>query len=105
MLPYILKRLLLMIPVLCGVLLITFIIMQIAAGDQARIYWRTHAGNQTPTKAQLEEIREQLGLNDPLVIQFFRWVGMSCSFVWGRPYTPNKASPRNLLTASPIRWH
>ena len=75
MLFYILKRLLLVIPVLLGVLLITFIIMQIAAGDQARIYWRTHAGNQSPTKAQLEEIREQLGLNDPLPIQFFHWAG------------------------------
>jgi len=75
MLFYILKRLLMVIPVLLGVLLITFIIMQIAAGDQARIYWRTHAGNQTPTKAQLDEIREKLGLNDPLVIQFLRWTG------------------------------
>lgn len=62
-------------PVLFGVLFFTFLIMQVAAGDPARVYWRTHAGNQTPTKAQLEEIREQLGLNDLLVIQFFRWVG------------------------------
>jgi peptide/nickel transport system permease protein len=70
---YIIKRLLFVFPVLLGVLLMTFVIMQVAAGDQAKIYWRTHAGNQTPTKAQLEEIREELGLNDPLIIQFFRW--------------------------------
>ena len=72
---YAVKRMLFIIPVLFGVLLVTFLIMQVAAGDPARVYWRTHAGNQTPTLAQLEEIRVQLGLNDPLPIQFLRWVG------------------------------
>ena len=75
MLSYALKRTLFVFPVLFGVLLLTFVIMQVAAGDPAKVYWRTHAGNQTPTLAQLEEIRVQLGLNDPLPIQFLRWVG------------------------------
>jgi len=75
MLFYAVKRMLFIIPVLFGVLLVTFLIMQVAAGDPARVYWRTHAGNQTPTLAQLEEIRVQLGLNDPLPIQFLKWVG------------------------------
>ncbi|MCX5841232.1 MAG: ABC transporter permease, partial [Deltaproteobacteria bacterium] len=75
MLSYALKRMLFVFPVLFGVLFLTFLIMQVAAGDPAKVYWRTHAGNQTPTLAQLEEIRVQLGLNDPLPIQFLRWVG------------------------------
>jgi len=75
MLSYALKRTLFVFPVLFGVLLLTFVIMQVAAGDPAKVYWRTHAGNQTPTLAQLEEIRVQLGLNDPLPIQFLRWIG------------------------------
>jgi len=75
MLSYALKRTFFVFPVLFGVLLLTFVIMQVAAGDPAKVYWRTHAGNQTPTLAQLEEIRVQLGLNDPLPIQFLRWVG------------------------------
>jgi len=75
MLSYALKRTFFVFPVLFGVLLLTFVIMQVAAGDPAEVYWRTHAGNQTPALAQLEEIRVQLGLNDPLPIQFLRWVG------------------------------
>ena len=75
MLGYTLKRIVFLFPVLFGVLLMTFVIMRVAAGDPAKIYWRTHAGNQTPTKAQLEELRERLGLNDPIIVQFFRWTG------------------------------
>ena len=101
MLTYILKRLLLVIPVLFGVLLITFIIMQVAAGDQARIYWRTHAGNQTPTKAQLEEIREQLGLNDSLVIQFFRWAGDVVQLRLGQTLYTKQSVARELIERFP----
>jgi peptide/nickel transport system permease protein len=75
MLSYALKRMLFVFPVLFGVLFLTFLIMQVAAGDPAKVYWRTHAGNQTPTLAQIEEIRVQLGLNNPLPVQFLRWVG------------------------------
>jgi len=75
MLSYVLKRILLLFPVLFAVLLLTFFLTQLAAGDFAKIYWRMHAGNQTPTMAQLEKIRDEMGLNDPLLIQFFRWVG------------------------------
>ena len=34
-----------------------------------------HAGNRTPTEEELEEIREERGLDDPLMLQFFRWIG------------------------------
>jgi peptide/nickel transport system permease protein len=71
----VIQRLLLVVPVLFVVLLLTFVVMQWAAGDPARIYWRTHAGNMTPTPEQLAAIRTQLGLDDPAVVQFARWVG------------------------------
>lgn len=75
MLQQVIQRLLLVVPVLFVVLLLTFVVMQWAAGDPARIYWRTHAGNMTPTPEQLAAIRTQLGLDDPAVVQFARWVG------------------------------
>ncbi len=75
MLSYVIKRMVMVIPVLFGVMLLTFIMNQVAAGDAAKIYWRMHAGNQSPTEAQLNEIREKMGLNDPLYIQFLRWTG------------------------------
>ena len=75
MLSYILKRILLVVPALFVVLLMTFVLINIAAGDPAKIYWRMHGGNLSPTLEQLANIREEFGLNDPMVIQFFRWIG------------------------------
>jgi ABC-type dipeptide/oligopeptide/nickel transport system permease component len=83
-------RLLLVGPVLFVVLLVTFVVIQFAAGDQARIYWRTHAGNMTPTPEQLAALREELGLDDPLVVQFFRWVGSVLRLDLGRTVWTNQ---------------
>jgi len=75
MIGYISRRVLSLVPVLVIVALVSFFLIHFAAGDFANIYWRMHAGNTSPTKAQIEQIREERGLNDPLLIQFFRWFG------------------------------
>lgn len=64
---YVLKRLLMMIPVLVGVLLIVFTINQMMPGDPAIML----AGGEQATPMEIERVREELGLNDPLPIQFF----------------------------------
>ena len=71
---YITRRLINLFPVLFGVLLLTFLIMQLAPGDPALIYWRQRGGNQAPTAENLERIREEYGLNDPMIVQFSRWL-------------------------------
>jgi peptide/nickel transport system permease protein len=90
MIHQVVQRLLLLVPVLFAVLLVTFVILQFAAGDPAKIYWRTHAGNMTPTPEQLEEIRQKLGLNDPQVVQFARWVGSVLRLDLGRTLWTNQ---------------
>lgn len=75
MINYVLKRIILIFPVLFVVLVVSFFLIHIASPDFAMIYWRMHAGNQSPTRAQLEKIRVEMGLNDPLIVQFFRWIG------------------------------
>ncbi len=101
MFSYILRRILFIFPVLFGVLLLTFVIMQVAAGDQAHVYWRMHAGNQTPTRAQLEEIREKLGLNDPLILQFFRWAGQVVRLELGQTLYTKQSVAKELLDRLP----
>lgn len=71
---YIIRRLMNLFPVLFGVLLLAFLIMQLAPGDPALIYWRQQGGNQVPSEEDLERIREKHGLNDPMVVQFSRWL-------------------------------
>lgn len=71
MLGYTARRLLVAIPLLLAVVLSTFLLLYALPGDA------THAllGNQwTPEKAA--EIRKAQGLDDPLPVQFFRYLGM-----------------------------
>lgn len=67
---YIFRRLLLMIPGLIGIILITFLLSRVLPGDPALMI----AGEQAD-EAQLAKIREDLGLNDPLYVQFFDYLG------------------------------
>ena len=65
MLKYIVKRLVLLIPVLIGVVTIVFVLNQLMPGDPARMM----AGEGASEEA-VEEIREEMGLNRPLIVQY-----------------------------------
>lgn len=67
---YILRRTLLTIPILFGVTLITYIIIN-ASGDPLQRF----EFNPRTTPATLDAIRENLGLNDPWYIRYFVWLG------------------------------
>ncbi|SEU06526.1 ABC transporter permease [Paracoccus homiensis] len=67
---YILRRLLATIPVLLIVSVFVFLLLRLTPGDPAAIL----AGD-AATPAQLERIRDSLGLNDPLHVQFLTWFG------------------------------
>ena len=69
MLKYIIKRLLMLIPVLLGVSLFVFVVMHLFTGDPAALMLGQHA-----TQAQIEALRQQLGLNDPIWVQFGRFL-------------------------------
>ena len=69
MLKYIIKRILLLIPILLGVSAIIFLLKTVTPGDPARQI----LGN-TATEEQVQELRDELGLNDPVVIQYVRYI-------------------------------
>lgn len=66
---YILKRIVAMIPVLIGVTLIVYFILSLAPGDPVRAM----LGEQSTPEAY-EEMREALGLNDPVIVQWGRYI-------------------------------
>lgn len=66
---YIIKRLLQMIPTLFGVLVLVFILVHSVPGDPARMV----AGPEASLE-DVENVRERLGLNDPLYIQFGNYI-------------------------------
>jgi peptide/nickel transport system permease protein len=70
---YIVQRLISSIPVLLIVTLVSFCIMQMVPGDPAAVM----AGPQA-TPAEIERVREQLGLDLPFLQQLLRWyVGLA----------------------------
>jgi len=58
-----------MIPVILGVTLIVYLIMSLAPGDPAR----TILG-ELATEEQVNELRNEMGLNDPIIVQYFRYI-------------------------------
>lgn len=84
---YVLKRFLLLIPTLFIVLSIVFILLRLAPGDPAREIWKEeHPDEGEPTKEQLEELREEMGLNDSIIEQLFRYYGDILRGDWGNSY-------------------
>src|SRR2546428_13731788 len=70
---YIAKRLLLIIPTLLGAAALVFVIMRVIPGDVALlIFGGDQAGHIDPK--QLAAMRHQLGLDQPLVVQFGTWL-------------------------------
>ncbi len=68
MIAFIVRRLLLLFPVLLIVGIIVFALLQLAPGDPASMMLGREA-----TAEQKEAMREQLGLDKPLIVQFFDW--------------------------------
>ncbi|MCK4732462.1 MAG: hypothetical protein KAT65_08390, partial [Methanophagales archaeon] len=72
MLMYIAKRLVLLVPILLGITLLTFSLMHLIPGDPAEILMRQQGI--IPTQENIEKFREQMGLTEPLPIQYFNWL-------------------------------
>ncbi|HEX5521638.1 MAG TPA: ABC transporter permease, partial [Longimicrobiaceae bacterium] len=75
MITYILRRILGAIPLLLGILTIIFFVVHIAPGDPTARFFNPNVSPEV-----IEQMRRNLGLDQPLHIQYFRWV---TSFVQG----------------------
>jgi peptide/nickel transport system permease protein len=76
---YVAQRVLSLIPVLFGVTLLVFLVMQLAPGDPAQIMLGPKA-----TETSLIELRHELGLDQPIHIQYGRWLTRVVQGDWGR---------------------
>lgn len=72
MLKYIFKRIVQLFIVLLGVTFLTFIITQAAPSDAAEMKYVSKG--MMPSVELLEKTREEMGLNDPILIQYVRWL-------------------------------
>lgn len=70
MLSYILHRILMLVPVLFGVTLVSFSLLHLVPGDPAELLAGLEA-----TKEDVDRIRTEYGLDQPLAFQYLRFVG------------------------------
>jgi len=86
---YVARRLFLALPVLFGVSLLVFAVLHLAPGDPAAIMLGAQA-----TREDVERLRRDLGLDQPLPVQYVRWLGhvlrgdLGRSIPLGRPVLP-----------------
>ncbi len=99
---YILRRLVLLLPVLLIVGVVVFILVHLTPGDPAAVMLGPEASNE-----QVQQLRDQLGLNDPIYVQFINWVGGAIHLDFGNSIFLNmpvttalwqRAQPTGLLT-------
>lgn len=82
---YILRRLLLVVPVLVGMSILVFFIMALLPGDPAQAILGSYA-----TPENLTRLRHELGLDKPVVLRYFIWFSNILRGDFGRSYSLNR---------------
>ena len=97
---YTCKRLLHLVPVLLGISLLAFLLGVLSPGDPARM--ALSQGVNEPTQEEVDKKREELGLNDPLYVQYGRWLAGALQGNLGTSYLTKKPVSQELLRRAPI---
>ena len=71
---YILRRLIVNVPILLGISILVFTFIALAPGDPVSAYMRPEMGD---NPALREAMRKELGLDQPLPIRYVRWLGLA----------------------------
>jgi nickel transport system permease protein len=85
---FILRRLLLLVPILLGVSILMFVIIRMAPGDPAVAYLRL--SNIPPTPSAVAEARHVLGLDQPVLTQYLAWIGHALQGDFGVSYVTRR---------------
>jgi peptide/nickel transport system permease protein len=85
-LAYLIRRLLLSIPLLFGILLISFVMLKLAPGEPTVVQQDLQARQ---SGAQRETLRQLYGLDKPIHVQFGRWISRAARLDFGRSYSPD----------------
>lgn len=96
MLRYVVKRLLQAIPVLLGLSIVVFLIMRVFSPDPAPVVLGEHA-----TREAMDAWRDMQGLNDPIIVQYFRFLGNALHGDLGESYYTHTAVTKELLSRFP----
>jgi len=96
---YIVRRLLLLAPLLLGVSALTFALIHLAPGDPLSTQFGLNPRGMEPET--VERLRAQLGLNDPLPVQYFRYLGSLLRGDMGRSLATRTSVSQEILARFP----
>jgi peptide/nickel transport system permease protein len=89
---YILKRVVWMVPFLFAVSVVAFLLIQAPPGDYLTTYIaKLGESNEVLDQASIDNLRQRFGLDQPLYVQYFKWVSrllvgdFGMSFEWRQP--------------------
>lgn len=90
------SRLLQMVPVLFGVTLLAFIVVNVLPGN---VLFSILGPNYSPAAAH--QLSQQLHLNQPLIVRYFQWVGSALQGDLGNSVTTHQSIRQAIWTATP----
>lgn len=93
---YIFKKILVAIPIIFGMSLITFILLNVVPGDPVTLMMREHISPDVVSR-----VRSQMHLDDPSYIRFFRFIGDAIRGNLGISYKLNRPVSELLFEAFP----
>lgn len=93
---YLLRRLWQMVPTILGVVLLVFFLFKYFGGDPAEIL-----GGLNATPEQINAIRQQLGLDEPVWYQLWIYLKSVVTFDWGKSWATNEAVSNLFATRLP----
>jgi len=96
---YILRRLLILFPLLLAISLITFFLINMAPGDPISAKFGLEIKDLEPER--IEQIREELGLNDPLPVQYLRYLSNLLRGDMGQSLTTKRPVSEEILSRFP----
>jgi peptide/nickel transport system permease protein len=96
MLKYFLKRVVQLIPVILGVTLLVFLIMKMSSGDPARLIL-----GELATQQQVDALRDEMGLNDPVLVQYGRYIWSCLQGDFGTSYIKSRSVTSEVLSRFP----
>lgn len=96
MLRFLAKRLLLLVPILFGVVTVTFLLMYVVPGDPVLALVGERYDEET-----IEEMRKELGLDKPLAVQYVEYLGRLARFDLGRSFLTRRPVTEAILERFP----
>lgn len=100
---YLIKRLLMTIPVLIGITFLAFMLGVIAPGDPA-VEYLSMDGVSAPTEKEIEKAREEMGLNENIFLQYGKWTIRAFKGDLGKSYITKTSIREEIQRRLPITF-